>query len=692
MEAEVEQLPEGDDLVREIREKYFKIKLKHDILKKKYEEIRREYCDVRKELDIVLEELDKHESGIIQRKNSAVLCHIRNGVKPNSLPNDDLEKHTFNNVLIKREVNENEETAYSSDERHYIMTLNPNISCDDISNEFGDTVVKVNVNGRLKKRSRDFYKRHNEFMQNSCHKDLANDHQVSPYPNISPVQCYYSGDNPKSEIIDGDVIGEDSWALGSCGLTHTPDSFKDCKICSVDTQSDDNIPHSLLHLYGDLSSTPGTWRKRKKLSTQPYKCEICGNYFAGTYNYNRHKLIHTGEKPFKCDLCDKTFNRKDKYKVHIRSHHETTNLNNYLNDQSVQPDNSVTIDPSLIKIEPVDEMSAAIINGSLLPSVKTGKKKINNITFECDICYKKVQGSLSLIRHKERHAAKKPKECDVCGKVFIKTYSFNRHRMLHTGEKPFICNLCGEGFSRNDKLLVHTRKHKRYSPDKMKFKCDVCDLFFSESEHVTKHQSMHNGEEWFTCDICFKSFKLELDLIVHRRSRHIIRDETKKRNDSFSQLIETYAKSKVPYISKKQHKCNDCGKGFADRFRLARHKRAHTSGKSHKCLECGKEFLEKFVLNRHEKTHSKDKPHKCEVCGKNFLEKSKLMRHKKIHDNVRPFQCGDCGKAFIEKHRLVNHQRIHATTKCNLCDEYFTDPDAYRDHQLLHNEDKLIFT
>ncbi|KAH9496774.1 hypothetical protein Btru_009391 [Bulinus truncatus] len=658
------------------------------------EKIRREYCDVKKEMDIVQEELDKHESSISKLHDATERAHVKNGVGLNSFAGDYvLIRPSLNHVIIKREIDDNDESVYSSDEFNNVVTVNPN-SSDEMNNECGE-IVKVNMNGRLKKRSTDFYRRHNEFMQNSCHSDLQNDRHASPYPNISPVQCYYGGDKNKVEAVDAD---DESWAHGSCNHSHTPEFFKECKICTSDLPSDDNIPHSLAsHLYGDLSGTPGSWRHRKRTSsTRPYKCEICGNFFAGTYNYNRHKLIHTGEKPFKCHLCDKTFARKDKYKVHVRTGHQPSDVSSYVDDQSVldlsdrNEENSVLIDPSIVKIEPVEETSAEIINSSFVRRNKSGKKKINNITLECDICYQKVQGSLNLIKHKERHAATKPKVCDVCGKVFKKTYSYNRHHMLHTGEKPFICNLCGEGFSRNDKLLVHTRKHKRYSPEKMPFKCDVCDLFFSESDHVTKHQVMHTGEEWFTCDICFKSFKLESDLIVHRRSRHIIRHESKRKN-SFSQLLETL-KPKASFINKIQYRCYDCGKTFTERFRLVRHIRTHLTEKTYKCLECGKEFIEKFVLNRHEKTHSKVKPHKCEVCGKNFLEKSKLIRHKKIHDNIRPYKCDDCGKAFIEKHRLVNHQKTHTTLRCSVCDECFTDPEAYCNHQLIHNDDEMLLT
>ncbi|XP_072945049.1 uncharacterized protein [Epargyreus clarus] len=58
----------------------------------------------------------------------------------------------------------------------------------------------------------------------------------------------------------------------------------------------------------------------------------------------------------------------------------------------------------------------------------------------------------------------RPHVCDVCDVRFQRSSHLTRHRLTHTGERPFTCGGCGRSFARSDKLRMHTKICEKEDP------------------------------------------------------------------------------------------------------------------------------------------------------------------------------------------------------------------------------------
>ncbi|XP_018429634.1 PREDICTED: zinc finger protein 500-like [Nanorana parkeri] len=141
--------------------------------------------------------------------------------------------------------------------------------------------------------------------------------------------------------------------------------------------------------------------------------------------------------------------------------------------------------------------------------------------------------------------------------------------------------------------------------------------------------------------------------------------------------------------------CSECGKCFALRSSLTRHRRAHTGSKPYVCTKCGKGFLLRSYLTSHQKVHSGEKPYSCPDCGKCFAVKSGFTRHQKVHSTERPFSCEQCGKCFQWKSSLDYHKKTHDVEKpfaCQQCGKSFQWRTFLDFHMHTHSDEKPLFS
>lgn len=170
-------------------------------------------------------------------------------------------------------------------------------------------------------------------------------------------------------------------------------------------------------------------------SIRPYSCSECDKRFKHKGQLKTHKQdVHSNEKKYKCKTCSKSFKHKGQLKTHIADKHT---------ENAPRP-------------------------------------------FGCNQCTKTFKHMGQLKTHKiDKHAGGTSKKyvCYKCKKEFkhkgqLKTHKINLHGHC-------FCKYCE--FS--SKSPAKVRRHLRSQCMKKPYKCNVCELSFTQSCNLERHRT-----------------------------------------------------------------------------------------------------------------------------------------------------------------------------------------------------------
>ncbi|XP_022230476.2 zinc finger protein 771 [Drosophila obscura] len=204
-----------------------------------------------------------------------------------------------------------------------------------------------------------------------------------------------------------------------------------------------------------------TRTRRPKPNSALLQCQICNKQLSTSNSFKYHMQLHGDAKPFACRICGESFKTRNAFDGHITTH---------------DPNNPNT----------------------------------------CNICGKIYRQASSLRTHMLGHKGHKPYQCPLCGKRLTQKSGYKKHMLTHTGEKPHTCDICQRSFRYSSNLIAHKRCHSQEKPHE----CQVCHKrSFANSSDLTRHMLVHSNERPFKCLDCGKTFKRQISLNVHMKSK-----------------------------------------------------------------------------------------------------------------------------------------------------------------------------
>ena len=279
--------------------------------------------------------------------------------------------------------------------------------------------------------------------------------------------------------------------------------------------------------------------------------------------------------------------------------------------------------------------------------------------------------------------------CGWCN-AEIETEMLKTHLLTHVEEQKHSCVLCSQELQ----SVYALREH-------------IVSLHSNEIDsHVHKDvQYLQNGTQKYvnTNIVENENIVLSENTVLNETQSNVSGDVKDIMSDN-----EVCIDGPLPEIpqtmrqirkTRREFKCEECGKDYAYSCDLRRHVRlTHKGERNYVCTICEKAFSFPSELNGHMLMHNEGRAYQCDMCPLDYKQQRHLNHHKrKIHGWVKPTQevpsvnkCPVCNKTYATKHVLNVHVKTHGERNhvCNVCNKRFLTQATLAGHMYKHGREK----